>query len=297
MESFLGRYKGNTRKLYDIDMRIFTDWCESVGVDPLQATRAELERFARHLEHDRGNSPSTVAHRLGVLKIFYRMALADDVVRRDPTVFLNMPRVFVDPAGIPWLDRYAMGRLMKAARETSPAHEALVVMMGVLGLRVSEACAVNIEDFRDDELGYRTLRIVGKGHKPATIPIPVPVLRVLERARDGRTSGPLILTRRGKRQTRNGAYDWIKRLARKAGVQAITDRTLQVALGVGRGGALALHLAGDAVGVAEVRDGGGLPTDGRAADLSPRLEFERWPRHQATRSRCSHCPAPSRGFT
>lgn len=219
VENFLGRYRGNTRTLYEIDMRIFTDWCELVDVDPLDATRAELERFARHLEHERGNSPSTVAHRLGVLRIFYRMALADDLVRRDPTIFLNMPRVFTDPAGIPWLDRYAMGRLMRAARETSPAHEALVVMMGVLGLRVSEACAVNIEDFRDDDLGYRTLRVVGKGHKPATIPIPVPVLRVLERARDGRTAGPLILTRRGTRQTRNGAYDWIKRLAKKAGVR------------------------------------------------------------------------------
>jgi hypothetical protein len=34
---------------------------------------------------------------------------------------------------------------------------------------------------------------VGKGNKPATIPLTVPVLRVLEACRGQRISGPLIL--------------------------------------------------------------------------------------------------------
>jgi hypothetical protein len=40
--------------------------------------------------------------------------------------------------------------------------------------------------------GYRLLHLVGKGHKPATMPVTVPVLRVLEACRGQRTSGPLI---------------------------------------------------------------------------------------------------------
>lgn len=218
VEGFLGRYRGNTRTLYEIDLRIFTEWCESASVDPLTATRSEIERFARYLENERRNGAATVAHRLGVLRVFYRIAVADGVVDRDPTVFLNIPKVHRDPAGIAWLDRSQMGRLLRAARDKGPHYEALVTLMGVLGLRVSEACAVNIEDFREDELGYRTLRVVGKGSKPATIPIPVPVLRVLEKARGDRTSGPLIVTRNGNRQCRSGAHQWIKRLALEAGV-------------------------------------------------------------------------------
>jgi integrase/recombinase XerD len=38
------------------------------------------------------------------------------------------------------------------------------------GLRVSEACATNVEDL-GFERGHRTLRIMGKGNKPATVPL------------------------------------------------------------------------------------------------------------------------------
>ena len=218
LDGFLARYRGNTRTLYEIDMRVYLDWCEADGTDPLRAVRSDVERFARHLEEVRGNKAATVAHRLGVIRMFYRVALSDGVIDRDPTIFLHIPKVHRDPHSIAWLDRSQMGRLMRAASETSVAHETLVTLMGVLGLRVSEACAVNVEDFHEDEMGYRVLRVVGKGNKPATIPIPIPSLRVIERARDGRTSGPLILTKRGNRQNRAGAYDWVKRLATKAGL-------------------------------------------------------------------------------
>lgn len=218
VDGFLGRYRGNTRVLYEIDLRIFVEWCMKDELDALAASRADLERFARYLEVERKNAAATVAHRLGVLRVFYRIAVADALVDRDPTVFLNIPKVHRDLAGIAWLDRSQMGRLLRAARDKGPHYEALVTLMGVLGLRVSEACAVNIEDFREDELGYRTLRVVGKGGKPATIPIPVPVLRVLEKARGDRTTGPLIVTRTGNRQCRSGAHQWIKRLALEAGI-------------------------------------------------------------------------------
>src|SRR5690606_31222482 len=77
---FLARYKGETRKLYEIDMRIFYDWCARVGIQPLRAQRPHLELFARHLESERHNAPSTVAHRLGVLKTFYAIAADDDLI-------------------------------------------------------------------------------------------------------------------------------------------------------------------------------------------------------------------------
>jgi integrase/recombinase XerD len=53
-----------------------------------------------------------------------------------------------------------------------------------------------IEDYQDIERGHRVLRLVGKGGKPATIPLPVPVLRALDAAAGDRTSGPLLLRRK-----------------------------------------------------------------------------------------------------
>lgn len=49
---------------------------------------------------------------------------------------------------------------------------------------------MQIEDYRETLRGHRVLHLFGKGNKPATMPLTVPVLRVLEACRGGRTEGP-----------------------------------------------------------------------------------------------------------
>jgi integrase/recombinase XerD len=46
---------------------------------------------------------------------------------------------------------------------------------------------VRIEDYRSTLCGHRVPHLVGKGRKPATMPLTVPVLRVLEACRGERT--------------------------------------------------------------------------------------------------------------
>ena len=90
--SFLARYAGDTRTGYLLDLRILFAWCEANALKPLELTRVHLEFFARYLEEDRGNAKSTVHGRLSTVKGFFRIALADDRITKDPTVFLRMPR-------------------------------------------------------------------------------------------------------------------------------------------------------------------------------------------------------------
>ena len=73
----------------------------------------------------------------------------------------------------------------------------------MLGLRVSEACATDITDLRY-EAGYELLHVLGKGAKPADIPLPIPGLRAVREALDGRTTGPILRTRTGRRMDRGG---------------------------------------------------------------------------------------------
>ncbi len=75
--------------------------------------------------------------------------------------------------------------LLSAARTSSPNDHALVCLLGMLGLRVSEACNADITDIRY-ESGYELLHVIGKGAKPADIPLPIPVLRAVREAIDGR---------------------------------------------------------------------------------------------------------------
>jgi len=50
-----------------------------------------------------------------------------------------------------------------AARSSGPNDHALVCLLGMLGLRVSEACATDITDLRY-EAGYELLHVLGKRH-------------------------------------------------------------------------------------------------------------------------------------
>jgi integrase/recombinase XerD len=175
--------------------------------------------FAAHLRYARGNGPRSVKRRLQVLRQFYRLAVADELIDRDPTVMLQLPRSKPDFAKIAWLDPHEMGALLRAAEAESPAHHALVALMCMLALRVSEACDVRIEDFGEDDLGYRTLTVRGKGGRVDQMTVPVPLWRIIRTAIGDRTEGHVILRRSGEPQERHGAYAWVKILARKAGLR------------------------------------------------------------------------------
>lgn len=218
--SFLARYSGATRELYELDLRIYFEWCAAEDLEPLGVRRADLESFIHWLMNkpDRPSIARSAVRRFQTVRSFLRLAVADELIDADPTFMVRVPRWSADQEKIAWLTPLQVARLQKAASTTSAAHRALVDLMAVLGLRVSEACGVQIEDLFDDLSGYTLLTVKRKGGKVTTETIPVPLLRVVEAARGGRSSGPLILTRAGHAQTRNGAYDWVKRLCRKAGL-------------------------------------------------------------------------------
>jgi integrase len=91
--------------------------------------------------------------------------------------------------------------------------------MGINALRASEAAAVRIEDLAETMRGHRVLHLVGKGDKPATIPLTVPVLLVLEACRGERIAGPLILRpTTGKPRDRRDAYRMVVRVAKASGI-------------------------------------------------------------------------------
>ena len=212
-DSYLSRYSGGTLALYSLDLRIWTIWCTSQRLDPLTIRRHHIEQFGHYIQKETGNSPRSAERRMRVVAACYRLAAADEVIPHDPTPMIRYPK-WQKPQDIPWLTPKEMGKLLNTAERTGTAHHALVALMGMLGYRVSEACSARIEDLKEDPLGYRTLTVKRKGGKTTTAPIPVPLLRILERAIGDRTSGPIIRTRAGNPQTRNGAYAWIKILCR-----------------------------------------------------------------------------------
>jgi integrase/recombinase XerD len=68
------------------------------------------------------------------------------------------------------LDRNELGALLVAARLGLPAEHALISLLALNGMRVSEATGADI-DHLGPERGHRTLTITRKGGKVVTIPL------------------------------------------------------------------------------------------------------------------------------
>lgn len=218
-DSFLGWYEGETREAYEIDLRLLFTWCADEQLDPFAVTRLDLERWVRHLIDKRGNRPSTVRRRVACVRRFYRLAAHDGLIRVSPADYVRLPRSLNVPPGelSLGLPRADFGRLLTAARVGRPVDGALVALLGLMGLRVSEACATSIDGL-GQENGHRVLRFIGKGNKPAVSPIPIPVWRYLEPVIGARGSGPILLRSGRGPMNRAAAARALARLSRAAGI-------------------------------------------------------------------------------
>ena len=109
--------------------------------------------------------------------------------------------------------------MLSAARDSTNTYDfALVAMLGLLGLRIFEACGANVEDL-GEEHGHRVLKVRGKGGKVVLTPLPPAVARSVDRATGNRDEGPILLNRRGARMDRHAATRRLVRLADDAQVR------------------------------------------------------------------------------
>ncbi|QMU22482.1 tyrosine-type recombinase/integrase [Gordonia rubripertincta] len=224
IEAFLARWESpNTRAAYRQDLIAWLRWCDLHGKHPItDASRPLVEMWMRWLRDERGNSSATINHRVGTLSQFFELALDDDLVAKNPCRLVRRPRATPDADERIALTRDEMQRLTAAAVASSAADHALVVLMGVCGLRVSEVCGLDVADCYEIAKAHRCVRFVGKGGKPALVPMPPSVQRAVDAAIGGRTSGPLIVRRDGTRMTRRSADRVVKRCAKVAGITSVS---------------------------------------------------------------------------
>lgn len=106
---------------------------------------------------------------------------------------------------------------MVAAGLGAAAEHALVSLLALNGLRVSEATGADIESL-GTERGHRTMVITGKGGKVVTIPLAPRTARAIDLAIGERCEGAIFLTTDGRRLDRHGAGRIVRRVARRAGI-------------------------------------------------------------------------------
>lgn len=215
--AFLAGYKARTFDSYKYDLSVWFRWCQRNGLVVLDAKRVHVELFMRDMEEhgfDRGPlQASTVDRRLSTIAGFYRYAFIDGVIPTNPAEYVRRPKIHDKER--PQLDSNDIRRFLAHAERKGGDHHVLAFLLCHNGLRVSEACSLNVEDLGMDR-GHRTVSFIGKNSKPALVPLAPPLARAIDVLVGTRTSGPILHRKDGGRLDRRTAYGWIVAIGKKA---------------------------------------------------------------------------------
>src|SRR6478736_6560516 len=202
LAGFLAGYSGLTRDAYTLDLRQYTSWCAQRGL---------------HL---------FTARRLCTVAGFYRYAVEEDLLEHSPAAHVRRPRLDYD-SHVVGLDRNEVGALLVAAGLGTAAEHALISLLAINGLRISEALGADVDDL-GLERGHRTMTVLRKGGKLVTIPLAPRTARAIDLAIGERVDGPIFRRADGGRMDRHSAGRIVRRVARRAGLaKKISPHTLR----------------------------------------------------------------------
>lgn len=204
----------HTRDAYRRDLAQWAEWCSEGGVEIISAHRGHVDAWARTLEAT--YRPATVARKLAVISSWYRYLMAERILDSSPTEAIRRPRTGEGHVELtPALDADELGRLVAAA--SAPRDRVLVLLLAVLGLRVSEALALDLEGLEVIR-GHSTVLVTGKGSRQDRLPVPPLLLDAVEQIKSSeqRTTGPMLADAEGHRWNRHQAGRALARLGRAA---------------------------------------------------------------------------------
>lgn len=223
-----------TLAAYRSDLEALAAWLAGQGRGGLLAAGADdLQGYmAARLPGSRATSSN---RRLSAFKRFYRWALREGLIERDPTLPLVTART---PLRVPKTLTEAQVEALLAAPDVGTPlglrDRAMLELMYASGLRVSELVGLRLFEL---SLPDQVLRVTGKGAKERLVPFGDVAAdwlrRYLAQARPallaGRSSDDLFVTERhGAAMTRVMFWMLVKRYAARAGIRApLSPHTLR----------------------------------------------------------------------
>ncbi len=213
---WLSRYKPSTQRTYATYLPRWSRWCAGRRIDPLAARRADVELWLR-IVADTGLSRAWVAAHYDAVASIYRLAYEEELVSANPCARVSRPKIQREMQRREVLTVLEYAAFLTTARSLSPSHHAIAVLGGMMGLRATEMATLTVESFGTVR-GYATFIVMGKGDKPARVPVPIPALGAVQDAIAGRTTGPMLRTRSGAGMDRRTVHRYVTVTARAAGI-------------------------------------------------------------------------------
>jgi len=226
--SFLARYRNpNTRVNYAIGLKQWFRYCVQLDLNPLAVERAHIDLWGRMLEETHGLKASTVAGKLNVVAQYYKTAMIDGVLNRNPAEFITRPQV-PRVSSSDWLRPRELFDVLESAKKTHPRDYALISLLGLNGLRVGEACSLDVTNVHRSGPFHVVDVVTEKNGDPAEVPFSFETSWAIERCLGGRTSGPLFLKRNETRLDRKAAARILTKHCRACGItRRITPHSLR----------------------------------------------------------------------
>lgn len=223
----------NSVLAYEQDLDKLSQYCESIGCDPVKVTKDQLNEFVYQQFSAQSNS-RTQARVLSGVHSFYRFLMYHHYRDDDPSELLETPRIDKRLPQVLTLEEIDR---MVAAIDLSKAeghrNRAIIEMLYGSGLRVSELVGLKLSDMYREE-GY--MLIHGKGSKQRLVPISPEADKWFTYWLEDRSHLDIkpeyvdiaFLNHYGRQLTRAMIFTIIRQLASKAGIKkVISPHTLR----------------------------------------------------------------------
>jgi integrase/recombinase XerC len=257
------RCSANTTRAYLRDLEGFfahVRAARAADTGPIAVPELDLTACRSYLASLHGkNDPVTVGRKLSSLRTFFRLLVRRKLATGSPVAALRGPkRARRLPA---FLAKDETNRLLTSVPGATPSEEArdqaLFEVLYGAGLRISEACNLDVGDVTPDGSGARVGVRQGKGRKDRIVPLGGTAWRAIEaylpfRAAllNAEKSAPdphaLFLTRRGRRLGPREARRRLTRREALVGVKRVSPHALRHSF--------ATHLLGEGADLRSIQE-------------------------------------------
>ncbi|MDD5477147.1 MAG: site-specific tyrosine recombinase XerD [Candidatus Omnitrophica bacterium] len=215
----------NTILAYRQDLNMYLDFMIKRGMEALsKITKNDIVEFML-FEKDNGVSPTSISRRLAAIRMFHRFLSRERVLKSDPTVLIDSPKLWKKVPDTLSLNEVEALISQPQVRDHQGARDrAILETLYATGMRVSESTDLKTNNVNLD-IGF--LRCIGKGNKERIIPLGKKAIqsinRYLEFSRPyflkKKNSEYLFINRSGARLSRQSVWKLIKRYAKEAKIK------------------------------------------------------------------------------
>lgn len=209
----------NTINAYQRDLRQYEEF-----VDNREATDELVAAFVTSLR-ERGLADSTISRKIASIRGLHRFMVREEMSDEDPTALIETPRHRDPfPKALTIEETFALLEAPGSADRAARRDTALLEFLYATGARVSEAVGLDLGNL---DLFDKVVLVTGKGDKQRMVPLGAQSVQAignwlpdrLALLRSDEPGDPVFLNLRGRRLSRQGAFNIVKKHAGNAGVE------------------------------------------------------------------------------